>query len=227
MSAATTALYNTAVGYQVNYSGVTTGAKNTMIGFRAGKVLTGGGYNILIGQNAGDNITSGSENVVIGSIDVASATGDRQLSISSGNGSTTWLTGDSSGNLTTNADLTVGSELNIGNVVEAANTVSGSSLANGSSVTLYTVPATTRGFKATIFFKDTSNTEYQIEEIMGYNTGSGVDFTSFGQVYSGAAAIGSLDATDSSGTTLIKFTNGQGGAINYQATISVTHMDLS
>ena len=116
---------------------------------------------------------------------------------------------------------------NTGNVSKDANTVSGSSLADGSSVTLFTVPATTRGFKATIFFKDTSNTEYQIEEIMGYNTGSGVDFTSFGQVFSGAAAIGSLDATDSSGTTLIKFTNGQGGAINYQATISVTHMDLS
>jgi len=62
---------------------------------------------------------------------------------------------------------------------------------------------------------------------MGYNTGSGVDFTSFGQVYSGAAAIGSLDATDSSGTTLIKFTNGQGSAVNYEASIKVTHMDLS
>jgi hypothetical protein len=116
---------------------------------------------------------------------------------------------------------------NTGNVSKDANTVSGSSLANGSSVTLFTVPVTTRAFKATIFFKDTSNTEYQIEEIMGYNTGSSVDFTSFGQVYSGAAAIGSLDASNSSGTTLIKFTNAQGSAINYQATISVTHMDLS
>tara|TARA_B100001287_G_scaffold55282_1_gene43805 strand:- start:35302 stop:37944 length:2643 start_codon:yes stop_codon:yes gene_type:complete len=116
---------------------------------------------------------------------------------------------------------------NVGNVSKDANTVSGSSLANGSSVTLFTVPVTTRGFRATIYVKDTSNTEYQIEEIIGYNTGSGVDFSSFGQVYSGSAPIGSLDATNSSGTTLIQFTNGQGSAINYQATISVTHMDLS
>ena len=99
MSAATSALYNTAVGYQANYSGVTTGAKNTMVGFRAGKVMTGGGYNILIGQNAGDNITSGAENVVIGSVDVASATGNTQCSISSGNGTVTWMTGDSSGSM--------------------------------------------------------------------------------------------------------------------------------
>ena len=129
--------------------------------------------------------------------------------------------------ITSEGDVNISNALNINNVSKEGNTVSGSSLADGSSATLFTVPATTRGFKATIFFKDTSNTEYQIEEIMGYNTGSGVDFTSFGQVYSGAAAIGSLDATDSSGTTLIKFTNGQGGAINYQATIIVTHMDLS
>tara|TARA_R100000005_G_C4968667_1_gene182458 strand:- start:217 stop:1335 length:1119 start_codon:yes stop_codon:yes gene_type:complete len=99
MSAATSALYNTAVGYQANYSGVTTGAKNTMIGFRAGKVMAGGGYNILIGQNAGDNITSGAENVVIGSVDVASATGNTQCSISSGNGTVTWMTGDSNGSM--------------------------------------------------------------------------------------------------------------------------------
>ena len=116
---------------------------------------------------------------------------------------------------------------NVGNASTDANTVSGSSLGNGSSVTLFTVPATTRGFRATIYVKDTSNTEYQIEEIIGYNTGSGVDFSSFGQVYSGSAPIGSLNATNSSGTTLIQFTNGQGSAINYQASISVTHMDLS
>jgi hypothetical protein len=129
--------------------------------------------------------------------------------------------------ITHDGDVNISNALNINNVSREGNTVSGSSLADGSSVTLFTVPVTTRGFKATIFFKDTSNTEYQIEEIMGYNTGSGVDFTSFGQVFSGAAAIGSLDATDSSGTTLIKFTNAQGSAINYQASINVTHMDLS
>tara|TARA_R100001463_G_scaffold42066_15_gene88438 strand:- start:55 stop:1608 length:1554 start_codon:yes stop_codon:yes gene_type:complete len=159
-------------------------------------------------------------------------TGDLTLSTNSGTNSGTITIADgANGNisLTPNGtgNVNISNALNINNVSKEGNTVSGSSLADGSSVTLFTVPATTRGFKATIFFKDTSNTEYQIEEVMGYNTGSSVDFTSFGQVFSGAAAIGSLNATNSSGTTLIQFTNGQGSAINYQATISVTHMDLS
>ena len=205
---------NTSVGA---YSGgaITTGNYNTILGYTAGDTINTGEYNILLGYEAGDNITSGSGNVVIGAADVTANEND-QLSISSGDGDVTWITGDSSGHVTTGSKIT-----------STSATLSGSSLADGASFTLATVPTTTRGFKATIYVKDTSNTEYQIEEIMGYNTGSGVDFTSFGQVYSGSAAIGSLNATDSSGTTLIQFTNAQGSAINYQASISLTHMALS
>jgi len=206
---------NTAIGQNAGDS-ISSGSDNTSIGALAGSAISSGSTNICIGHDAGDNITTGSGNVVIGGSDIGDGTENDQLKISSGDGDVTWITGDSSGHVTTGSKIT-----------STSATLSGSSLADGASFTLATVPTTTRGFKATIYVKDTSNTEYQIEEIMGYNTGSGVDFTSFGQVYSGSAAIGSLNATDSSGTTLIQFTNAQGSAINYQASISLTHMALS
>ena len=205
---------NVSIG-QNSGDSISSGSDNTTIGSLAGSAISSGSTNICIGHDAGDNITTGSGNVVIGAADVTADEND-QLSISSGDGDVTWITGDSSGHVTTGSKIT-----------STSATLSGSSLADGASFTLATVPTTTRGFKATIYIKDTSNTEYQIEEIMGYNTGSGVDFTSFGQVYSGSAAIGSLNATNSSGTTLIQFTNAQGSAINYQASISLTHMALS
>ena len=68
-----------------------------------------------MGQAAGDNITSGSGNVVIGKADVASATGDDQLSISDGeDGSVVWISGDSSGNITVPGTVTADSQQLVG-----------------------------------------------------------------------------------------------------------------
>jgi len=65
--------------------------------------VSSGDNNIGIGYQAGNNITSGSGNVVIGNADVASATGDDQLSISDNvDGSVLWITGDSSGTVSAN-----------------------------------------------------------------------------------------------------------------------------
>jgi len=78
------------------------GNNNIAIGEAAGKLITGA-RNLCIGENAGDNITSGSGNVIIGSaVDPSSATGNRQLIIAGNDGSTTttFITGDSSGNIT-------------------------------------------------------------------------------------------------------------------------------
>ncbi len=71
---------------------------NTFIGDTSG-LLNTGAKNIAIGYSSGDNITSGSNNVIIGAADIASATGNDQLSISSGDGSPVWITGDSNGNV--------------------------------------------------------------------------------------------------------------------------------
>tara|TARA_A100001391_G_scaffold130771_1_gene89995 strand:- start:3259 stop:4920 length:1662 start_codon:yes stop_codon:yes gene_type:complete len=87
-----------------NYAGdgVTSADNTVMIGHEAGSEITTGSGNITIGYQAGDNITTGSNNLVIGAADVSSATGDSQLSISDGDGGTTWITGDSNGNVSLN-----------------------------------------------------------------------------------------------------------------------------
>jgi len=88
------------------------GNNNIAIGESAGKNITGV-RNLCIGENAGDNITSGSGNVIIGSaVDPASATGNRQLIIAGNDGSTTttFITGDSSGNITIPGTVTANGE---------------------------------------------------------------------------------------------------------------------
>jgi hypothetical protein len=82
-----------------NYSGdaISEGDGNTIIGHLSGGAVTSGSRNITLGWTAGNNITTGDNNVVIGAADVPSATGDDQLSISSGDGGTTWIQGNSDG----------------------------------------------------------------------------------------------------------------------------------
>jgi hypothetical protein len=80
---------------------------NTGVGDSAGTNVTGD-RNTLYGAFAGDNISSGDGNVVIGGVDVDTATGDRQLKIAGNDGTTTttWISGDSSGNLVTPGTIT-------------------------------------------------------------------------------------------------------------------------
>jgi len=87
---------NLAVGYDAGGS-ISTGSHNTTLGYQSGRLIQAGDKNITLGWTAGNNITSGDNNVVIGAADVASATGDDQLSISSGDGSPVWITGTSAG----------------------------------------------------------------------------------------------------------------------------------
>jgi hypothetical protein len=121
---------NTAVGQDAG-TDLTTGTRNTMLGSGAGDsisssvnntvigslagaaIVAAGHYNTLIGKSAGSNITSGDGNVVIGVINADSATGDRQLKITGYDGTTTttWMDGDSSGNLVFPADVTLGDDL--------------------------------------------------------------------------------------------------------------------
>ena len=96
---------NVAIGYDA--LAAATGHRNTAIGKDALKAVIGGAGNIGIGEDAGDNITTGSGNVIIGKIDAASATGDSQLKIADANdGSVTWISGDSSGNITVPGTVT-------------------------------------------------------------------------------------------------------------------------
>ena len=98
--------YNTALGTS-SLNSLTSGGNNISIGWFSGDALTEGGYNIFIGNQAGNNVTTGDKNVVIGNADVPDATGDNQLSISSGTGTVTWLTGTSAGVVNIPGSLTV------------------------------------------------------------------------------------------------------------------------
>jgi len=94
---------NTAIGMDAGTQ-INTGDYNTLLGEQAGFALSGNdsNYNLLLGYESGENITEGAGNVIIGSVDAGSATGDRQLLISGFDGSTTttWISGDSDGDLT-------------------------------------------------------------------------------------------------------------------------------
>jgi len=120
-SGSSTGSYNVMVGKEAGYA-YTTASSLTLVGKGAGSSITSGSDNVALGRNslyavvdgvnnigigksAGDNITSGDYNVVIGAADVPSATGDSQLSISSGNGGVTWITGDSNGGIASKAQV--------------------------------------------------------------------------------------------------------------------------
>ena len=94
VSSSLTGAGNIAIG-RSSGNDITTGTYNVIMGYEAGDVITQGAKNITIGYQSGDNITTGSNNVVIGNADVPSATGDSQLSISNGDGTVTWIQGDS------------------------------------------------------------------------------------------------------------------------------------
>ena len=106
-----TAEENTAVGTESLLANSTSGHGNTAFGYQTLKVVASGDFNIGIGWKAGDALTNGKGNVIIGSnADVTSATGDRQLVIAGydGTNTTTWLTGDSSGNVTVAGKIITG-----------------------------------------------------------------------------------------------------------------------
>ena len=128
LDALTSGDQNTAVG-NVALTALTSSGKNTGVGAFALNVVTDstgfnsafgrsalqlvtGSYNTGVGTGAGENITSGSGNVIIGKVLADSATGSRQLKIAGYDGSTTttWITGDSSGNVTVSGTVTANGE---------------------------------------------------------------------------------------------------------------------
>ena len=103
---------NTAIGrFSLRAS---TGSNNVALGKDSGEVLSSGSQNIIIGANSGDQYpTTGSGNVLIGSnIDTDASDSVRTLKIVGydGTNTTTWISGDSSGNLTTVGDITLAND---------------------------------------------------------------------------------------------------------------------
>ena len=110
--------YNIAIGYEALLGDtLTTADHNIGIGYQSGAEVQTGGGNVFIGYQAGESVNTGDNNVVIvagstATVDVSSPSASGELVV--GSGSTAWITGDSSYNLTTGNDLTVTGALSKG-----------------------------------------------------------------------------------------------------------------
>ena len=105
---------NTGFGQKtLEESGVSgaTSTGNSAFGMQSLNKVNSGDYNLGLGWKAGDNLTTGSGNVIIGSVDAAAVDSARTLKIAGYDGSTTttWISGDSSGNVTVGGTLTTSS----------------------------------------------------------------------------------------------------------------------
>ena len=185
---------------------IQTGDRNTAVGAYNGLAVTTGSDNIFLGYSAGDNITTGDNNVVIGAADVT-ATGDDQLSISSGDGGVTWITGASTGAVSFPNN-------------QAGNAVAAASTANNDYLTLLEVPhGTYKAIKATVHITDSTNNEVQTMDVMAHYDGSAANFTEYGIIFDGAAAIGSVEADVNGSNLRLRFKNEQGGTATLAASI--------
>ena len=130
---------------------LTSGNRNTFVGYGAGLIATTGGYNSCFGMNAGETITSGTQNIAIGIAPIGSGACTGSHNIALGNGASQALTsgqknialGQQAG-----AKVTTGSEnICIGdlagwyiqtssyNIAIGTNTISGSSTFSGADNT--------------------------------------------------------------------------------------------
>jgi len=109
----------------------------------------------------------------------------------------------------------------VGSTYFGGDEATNASLANSSALTTLSLPkATYRSIKAVISIKDTTNTEYQSSEILVTHDGTNATYTTYGEIFTGAAAIGTVTADISGSNMRILFTNGQGGTINATAKVS-------
>ncbi len=100
LQSVTSTAKSTAVGHSAGKDA--TGEKNTVIGANAGLRVSSGQHNTFVGYNAGQTIETGSGNVIIGNASGNTAGETRAMIIAGSDGSTltTWLEGDSTGEVT-------------------------------------------------------------------------------------------------------------------------------
>ena len=105
-------------------------------------------------------------------------------------GGPTWNTG---GQVTIDSDLSIG--------------MTTTSVSSGSATTICTLAgATYRSAKLEISIKDATASEYESTEVLMVHNGSTTSITEYGTIFTGAAALGTISATYSSGNVLIQYT---------------------
>ena len=92
-----------------------------------------------------------------------------------------------------------------------SNSVSATSTANNNYITLLEVPhATFKAVKASIHITDSSSNEVQTQETIAHYDGSNANYSNYGIIFDGAAAIGAIEVDINSSNIRIRFKNTQG-----------------
>ena len=102
----------------------------------------------------------------------------------------------------------------LGNVVGATST------ANNGYITLLAVPhANFKAVKASIHITDSSSNEVQTQETIAHYDGSNANYSNYGIIYDGAAAIGAIEVDINSSNIRFRFKNTQGATRNIAGSI--------
>ena len=120
-------------------------------------------------------------------------------------------------------DAQAGAKMTLMGVSQTGAVVSGASTANNAYLNLLTVAhGTHKAITASVHITDSTNNEVQTEMIVAHYDGSAVNYTTYGQIYDGAAAIGSLEANLSGSNIVIQFKNNQGANADLAGSIHAT-----
>ena len=101
-----------------------------------------------------------------------------------------------------------------------SNSVSATSTANNNYITLLEVlHATFKAIKASIHITDSSSNEVQTMDLICHYDGSSANYSTYGIIYDGAAAIGDVEVDINSSNIRIRFQNTQGSTVNLAGSI--------
>lgn len=174
------------------------------IGF-TGEDSVGGERTYARIQAVADNVTSGSNS---GSIEFVVFSSGTQTEV-----------------MQLEPDAQAGAKMTLMGVSQTGAVVSGTSTANNAYLSLLEVAtADHKAITASVHITDSTNNEVQTEMIVAHFDGTTVNYTTYGQIFDGAAAIGVLEATyvPVGSRILIRFQNTQGSTATLAGSVHAT-----
>jgi hypothetical protein len=123
------------------------------------------------------------------------------------------------------SDAQAGAKMTLMGVSQTGAVVSGTSTANNAYLSLIEVAsADHKAITASVHITDSTNNEVQTEMIVAHFDGTTVNYTTYGQIFDGAAAIGVLEATyvPVGSRILIRFQNTQGSTATLAGSVHAT-----
>jgi hypothetical protein len=123
------------------------------------------------------------------------------------------------------SDAQAGAKMTLMGVSQTGAVVSGTSTANNAYLSLLEVAtADHKAITASVHITDSTNNEVQTEMIVAHFDGTTVNYTTYGQIFDGAAAIGVLEATyvPVGSRILIRFQNTQGATATLAGSVHAT-----